>query len=150
MTLCEATGQNVCCAACARGAPRAGKKDFPEISVLPRLPSGHLAVYREHAKPPRIELSKALGLADVKTRRYVILHEIGHWFRRAYVPGLYSRHAEERFAHSFAAFILAPRAFAQSEPNEYAKMSVLIETSDRVKISRFARTVLSRLQAKQR
>lgn len=122
-------------------------KPFPKIALADKVWHGNLAVYDEHSEPRTITLSTALRQADADTKRYIVFHELGHWFRREHVPGRLGRKDEERFAHSFASFMLSPRAFSESEPDEHARMAALVSSGNRKKLSRFASSVLGRLRA---
>jgi hypothetical protein len=119
---------------------------WPQIVVLPKVfPGGRLGQYRERAQPRRIELSSALGMADAKTKQYVVYHEIGHYFRVEHIPGTLSRAKEERFAHEFASYLLQPAALKATDPAAHGKISVLLSGKAKQQIKAFARTVLAKL-----
>jgi hypothetical protein len=119
---------------------------WPEIVILPRVfRGGRLGQYRERAQPRRIELSAALGMADAKTKQYVVYHEIGHYFRGEHVPGHLSRGKEERFAHDFASYLLQPAALKVTDASAYGRISALLSGRAKQQIKSFARKVLGKL-----
>jgi hypothetical protein len=76
---------------------------FPAVVIVRRLPRSDLARYMERARPRRIELSVALRAYKPDIQKRIILHEIGHWWRREHVGGAgWTRAMEESFAHAFS------------------------------------------------
>jgi hypothetical protein len=101
-------------------------KPLPEFTVVRgQFKSGHLARYMEKAKPQRIELSlPSMSAATLDSRRYIVFHELGHWFRVAYVP-MELAETEEKFAEDFATFFVSPSTLKHYKPGSYAVLKLL-------------------------
>ena len=95
--------------------------------------------------PRRIEFSEALALADKTTRRYVVLHEIGHWFRVEYVPQKLSRAGEEKFAHEFALAMSKPGILKSTDPVTYERLNALLSGGTRRKLLDFSNKILRKI-----
>lgn len=112
-------------------APEPGpreKKPLPLFYVVDKLlPKKRLAQLDERARPNVIQLSLPRLLAvGVAERRYVIYHELGHWFRHTYVPREIAGD-EEDFAHAFGVYFTAKNALRTESPRMWALIGVLTE-----------------------
>jgi len=127
---------------------RLTSKSFPDVVFLPRVfRKGRLGQYRERAEPRRIELSEALALADKTTRKYVVLHEIGHWFRTTHLPGKLGRGGEEKFAHAFALAVSKPGVLRTTDLATYERLNALLVGGTRRKILGFANQILRKIRS---
>lgn len=99
---------------------------YPEIWIIEKFRDSVAGRYMQRAKPRRIELSIPLLAEPAPERRFILLHEIGHWWRREHVPTSQMRYGEEEFANDFARYFVAPKALMAVKPRQYERIDEMI------------------------
>jgi hypothetical protein len=129
------------------GAPvlTSKKAPLPLFFVTEKLlPKKRLAQLDEKARPNVIQLSlPRLLTVGEDERRYVIFHELGHWFRHAYVPSELAGN-EEGFAHAFGLYFTKKVALKSESPPMWALIDVLSKPHQK-RIRRHAEKMLKAL-----
>jgi hypothetical protein len=104
---------------------------LPKVKKDPKLPN------EATQKPDGIHLGPKFFKLDSKTKRSVLTHELGHWYRDKFLSlsdimgwepgeGFYdlfgAGNSEEGFAEAFAVFLINPNEVKKRYPEAYGKL----------------------------
>jgi hypothetical protein len=131
--------------------------NLPAVYLTPRISPAWHASGRYDPKSNRIFISGSQFFDhDEDTKRYVILHELGHWFRENNVAKSILTHGwnlskegpEESFADMFALFVNNEKDCKKTYPNHFNLLHNLVRPADLAEICAFYLLVLDKLSEK--
>lgn len=110
--------------------------NFADLPPLPayrltrkKLKESHYAEYDDKAKSPRIWISETnIRALPYEERRYIVFHELGHWFRCTQLTLEQAGGDEEAFAHLFGLYFTRPWGLKKSE---YAAIRLMVSGQEK-------------------
>lgn len=130
---------------------------MPSVFLTPHISPAWHASGRYDPVSNRIFISSSQFFEhDEDTRRYVLLHELGHWFRENHVAKSTIKHgwnlskegAEESFADMFALYFNNQRDCKKTYPDHYAFLNGKILGFMMIEIEEFLASVINLLTEK--
>lgn len=117
---------------------------FPHVALVRNIPHRDHPLGRYLKNSAKIELAAdELRKHDRSTRRFALLHEIGHFWSVSVLGGETENATEEEFADIFAIYFIEP---SRLTPTQSDFISKCFERNDQQKIEDFTDEVSKKLE----